>query len=102
MNCTGLTFPPCTKLVAIFQIMAENSFFSSSVRGLILTTAEVSFSVVSSVSGGGKFLDTHIVISLLVFVLSKYHRDKIDILMAKVHKINETSKRKAKYFLSLA
>lgn len=52
--------------------------------------------------GGGKFLDTHIVISLLVFVLSKYHRDKIDILMAKVHKINETSKRKAKYFLSLA
>lgn len=51
---------------------------------------------------GGKFLDTHIVISLLVFVLSKYHRDKIDILMAKVHKINETSKRKAKYFLSLA
>lgn len=52
--------------------------------------------------GGGKFLDTHIVISFLVFVLSKYHRDKIDILMAKVHKINETSKRKAKYFLSLA
>ena len=52
--------------------------------------------------GGGKFLDTHIVISLLVFVLSKYHRDKIDILMAKVHKINETSKRRAKYFLSLA
>lgn len=52
--------------------------------------------------GGVNFLILISLFSLLVFVLSKYHRDKIDILMAKVHKINETSKRKAKYFLSLA
>ena len=41
INCTGLTVPPCTKLVAIFQIKLPSSLFNSSVRGLILILSAI-------------------------------------------------------------